>query len=37
MRAIAYHGPRDVSVENVPNTKIEKHSHVLVPVLHPST
>lgn len=37
MRAIAYQGPRDVSVENVPYTKIEKPTYVLVQVLHPST
>ena len=37
MRATVYQGPRDVNVENVPNTKIEKPTYVLVPFLHPST
>lgn len=37
MRAFAYQGPCEVSVENVPYTKIEKPTYVLVPVLHLST
>ena len=36
MRAIVYQGPRDVSVENVPNTKIKKLTYALVPVLPPN-
>lgn len=32
MKAIVYNGPRDVSVQNVPDAKIEKPTDVLVRV-----
>jgi len=30
MKAVVYHGPRQVSVDDVPDARIEKPTHVLV-------
>ena len=30
MKAVVYHGPRQVSVDDVPDARIEKTTHVLV-------
>ena len=37
MRALVYNGPRDVSVKDVPDAKIEKPTDALVKITHTNT
>ena len=37
MKAVVYRGPRDVSVENVPDPKIERPTDAIVQIRNPQT